>query len=149
MIGDNDPSHKIIFNNNEIVSSNKEKLSGILFDNKLSFDSHITSLYRKAGQKRSALIRTSYCLSSDQKILSLNLVVKCQFSYCPLIWMLASRDFSKALKRIHKPALGLIYNDHEITWFTMITRPLLIEYYRKTSKKSYIKKYWVFSCWNL
>ena len=77
MIGDNDPSHKIIFNNNEIASSNKEKLSGILFDNKSSFDPHITSLCTKAGQKRSALTRTSYCLTSDQKILPLNPVVKC------------------------------------------------------------------------
>ena len=30
VIGDNDPSHKITLNNNEIASSNDEKLLGIL-----------------------------------------------------------------------------------------------------------------------
>ena len=41
VIGDDDPSHKIILNNNEIASSNEEKHLGILLDSKLNFDSHI------------------------------------------------------------------------------------------------------------
>ena len=44
VIGDDDPSHKTILNNNEIASSNEENLLDILLDNKLNFDSHITSL---------------------------------------------------------------------------------------------------------
>ena len=50
VIGDDDPTHKMILNNNEIASSNEEKLLGILLDGKLNFDSHITSLCKKAGQ---------------------------------------------------------------------------------------------------
>ena len=46
-----DRSHKILLNNNEMTSSNEEKLSGILQDSKLSFESHIGSLCRKAGPK--------------------------------------------------------------------------------------------------
>ena len=37
VIGDDDPTHKIILNNNEISSSNEEKISGILLDSKLNF----------------------------------------------------------------------------------------------------------------
>ena len=44
VIGNNDVSHKIVLNNNEIASSNEEKLLGIFLDSKLNFDSHITSL---------------------------------------------------------------------------------------------------------
>ena len=55
VIGDNEPSIKITLNNNEIASSNKENPSGILLDSKLNFDSHITSICKKAGQKLSAL----------------------------------------------------------------------------------------------
>ena len=62
MIGDDDPPHKIIFNNNEIASSNEEKLLVILLDGKLNFDSHITSLCKKAGQRLSALARINYYL---------------------------------------------------------------------------------------
>ena len=35
----------------------KKKLLGILLDFKLNLDSHITSLYKKVGQKLSALAR--------------------------------------------------------------------------------------------
>ena len=60
VIGDGDPTQKIILNNNEIASSNKKKLLGILLDSKVNFNSHITSLCKKAGQKLSALARISH-----------------------------------------------------------------------------------------
>ena len=82
VIGDNEPFNKIILNNNEIASSNEEKLLGILLDIKLDFDSHITSLCKKTGQKRA---RINHCLTPNQKILLLNSVVKPQFSFCSLI----------------------------------------------------------------
>ena len=37
VIGDDDPSHKIILNNKEIASSNEEKLLDIFLNSKLSF----------------------------------------------------------------------------------------------------------------
>ena len=42
-------------NNNKIASSNEENLLGILLDSKLNFNSCITSICKKAGQKLSAL----------------------------------------------------------------------------------------------
>ena len=42
VIGDDDPSHKVILNNNDIASSNEEKLLGIFLDSKLNLVSHIT-----------------------------------------------------------------------------------------------------------
>lgn len=41
-----DLSHKIMLNNKKITSSNEEKLSGILLDSILNFESRISSLYR-------------------------------------------------------------------------------------------------------
>ena len=114
VIGDDDPSHKIILNNNEIANSNEEKLLGILLDSKLNFDSHIISLCKKAGQKLSALARINHYLTPDQKLLLLNSVLKSQVSYCPLIWMFTSRYLNNALNNIHERALHLIYNDYEL-----------------------------------
>ena len=45
VMGDDDPSHRIILNNHEIASSNEEKLLGVLLDSKLNFDSHITYFF--------------------------------------------------------------------------------------------------------
>ena len=71
-----------------------------LLENKLNFDSHITSLCKKAGQKLSALARINHYLTPDQKLLLLNSVVKSQFSYCLLIWVLTSRYLNNPLNRI-------------------------------------------------
>ena len=104
VIGCDDPTHKIIFNNNEIASSNVEKLIGILLDSKLNFDSHITCLCKKTGQKLSALAKINHYLT-HKIILLLNSVVKSQFSYCPLIWMFTPRYLNNALNSIHKRSL--------------------------------------------
>ena len=82
VIGDDDPSHKIILNNNKIASSNEEKLLGFLLDSKLNFGSHITYLYKKAGQKLSSLARINHYHTPDEKLLLLSSVLKSQFSYC-------------------------------------------------------------------
>ena len=72
-----------------------------LLENKLNFDSHITSLCKKAGQKLSAVARINHYLTQDQKLLLLNSVVKSQFNYCPLIWMFTSPYLNNALNSIH------------------------------------------------
>ena len=106
-------------NNNEIASSHKEKLLGVLLDSKLNFDSTLqirdfTSLCKKVGQKLSALARINHYLTQDLKLLLLNSVVKSQFRYRPLIWMFTSRYLNNALNKIHEKALHFIYNDYEL-----------------------------------
>ena len=50
LIGDIDPSDKIISNENETADCNKKKLLGFLLDNKLNFDSHIAFLCKEINQ---------------------------------------------------------------------------------------------------
>ena len=57
VIGDDDPSHKITLNDNEIASSSEEKLLGILLGRKLNFESHIASLCKKKQVKKLALFQ--------------------------------------------------------------------------------------------
>ena len=65
VIGDNDPPQKIILNSNEITSFNERKL----LDKKSKFESHITSLCKKAGQNVCALTKIKHSLTSVHKIL--------------------------------------------------------------------------------
>ena len=141
VIGDDDPTQKIILNNNEIASSNEEKLLGILLDSKLNFDSHITSLCKKAGQKLSALARINHYLTQDQKLLLLNSVVKSQFSYCSLIWMFTSRYLSNALNSILERALRLIYNDYELPFDKLLEDNKQKSIYQKNIESLAIETY--------
>ena len=73
-------------NGTKLASSSYEKLLGILIDSDLSFDKHIKSSCRKAGQKLNSLARISNYVTHYQKRFLLNSIIKSQFRYCPLIW---------------------------------------------------------------
>ena len=80
----------------------------------MKFDSDITSLCEKTGQKLSALARVNHFLTPDEKTLILNSVGGSQFSNCPRIWMFTSQYLNNTLNSIHERALHLIYNDCEL-----------------------------------
>ena len=82
--------HAVIGNHN-IEISKKQKLLGILLDNKLNCEKHISNLCTKASQKLSALCRVSYFMSTKQKRIIMKAFVNSQFGYCPLVWMNHSR----------------------------------------------------------
>ena len=68
VLGNRSNSDTINVNGRKLVSSSYEKLHGILIDRDLSFDKHIKSLCRKAGQKLNALTRISNYLTHDQNV---------------------------------------------------------------------------------
>ena len=86
-IGRNTENDKFEFDNLLLENSKEEVVLGVTIDNKLTFDSHIKSICRKAGQKLGALLRITNYLNSSQKKLIFSGMIKSQFSYCPLIWM--------------------------------------------------------------
>ena len=97
LLGNKSNSNTINLNGMKLVSSSFEKLLGILTDRDLSFDKHIKSLCRKAGQKLHAQARISNFVTHDQKRLLLNSIINSQFSYCPLIWMFCSRSLNNLI----------------------------------------------------
>ena len=71
----------------QIENTKREKLLDIKFDNKLSFDYHLSEICKKASRKLYSLRRvTPYMNLSKRKIL-MNAFFNWLFSYCPLIWM--------------------------------------------------------------
>ena len=51
------------------------------------FHQHTKSIFKKAGQKLSAFLRTFPYLEDKKKKVIYNTVFKSQFNYCPLVWM--------------------------------------------------------------
>ena len=84
-IGRNTENDKFEFDNLLLENSKEEVVLGVTIDNKLTFDSHIKSICRKAGQKLGALLRITNYLNSSQKKLIFSGMIKSQFSCCPLI----------------------------------------------------------------
>ena len=66
-IGRNTENNKFESDNLLLENSKEEVVLGVAIDNKLTFDSHIKSICRKAGHKFITLLRITNYLNSSQK----------------------------------------------------------------------------------
>jgi len=96
----------------EIQNSKCEKLLGILIDNNLNFQDHVSMLCKKASQKLQALSRVSKYMNHEQTKLLVNAFVTSHFSYCPLVWMMHSHKMNNRINIVHERALRVIYKDY-------------------------------------
>ena len=99
-----------------LENSKEEVTLGITIASKLTFDSHIKSTCRKAGEKLSVLSRISPYLETDEKELLFKSIVKSQFNYCPLVWMYCSRNADNLINKIQERSLRLITKDKTSTF---------------------------------
>ena len=76
---------------NQIKSSNCEKLLGIKIDNNLTFNEHLNHIIDKASHKTNALSRVAPYMNESKKRILMNSFFWSQFSYFPLVWMFHSR----------------------------------------------------------
>ena len=101
----------IMIENKQIRNSSCEKLLGVFFDSKLTFQSHIDNICKKASQKLNAISRITPYMDLNKKRLAANAFFMAQFNYCPLIWMRHNRTYNNKINRLHERCLRLIYND--------------------------------------
>ena len=79
---------QIKIENFDKTNSKSEKLLGVKFDHKLSFDGHISELCKKASRKIYTLSRVALHMNISKRGILMNAFFKSQFSYCSLVWML-------------------------------------------------------------
>ena len=77
---------------NQIIDNSKcEKLLGVKFDYKLTFNAHLDDIWKKVGLKLNALSRIAPYMDFTKKWLLVNGFFMSQFNYCPLIWLCHNR----------------------------------------------------------
>ena len=92
-----------------IWGSNKQKLLGVDIDRTLSFDEHISSLWKKAGRKLSVLARLSSYMTLTQRRVLMKSFIEAQFGYCPLVWMFHGRVLNRKINHLHERSLRIVY----------------------------------------
>ena len=130
-----DNKQKIKINETVICSSKAEKLLGILIDNKLTFDQHVSNLCVKANQKLHALSRISSYMSTKKRKLIMNSFITSQFGYCPLVWMFHSRELNNRINRIHERSLRIVYNDKQSTFHELLMRDNSVTIHQNNIRK--------------
>ena len=101
----------IMIENEQIRNSSCEKLLGVFFDSKLTFQSQIDNIWKKASQTLNVTYRTTPNMDFNKKRLAVNAFFMVQFNYCSLIWMCHNRTYNNKINRLHERCLPLIYND--------------------------------------
>ena len=102
------------FDDNLILENNKEEVGlGVTNDNKITFDSHIKNICRKAGQQLGALLRITNYLNSTQKILIFSGMIKSQPSYCTLIQMFSSRKANILINRMQERSMRILNGENK------------------------------------
>ena len=91
------------------------KAFGIHIKNKLTFELHVRSLFKKTSQQLNAFARTACSLKFDQRKLLLDTLIISQFSYALVVWMFHNQKLNNYINRIHERALRIVYQDHNPT----------------------------------
>ena len=116
-----DDNEVLNFNNITIKSSKDVELLGVQIDNYLSFNNHIKSICKKAGQKLSALLRVSSNLNMRQKKSLYKSIKKLlSFNYCPLVWMLCSKQSNNLMNKIHNRSIRISYKDQKTSYQNLL-----------------------------
>ena len=135
-IGRNTKKDKFKFDNLLLENSKEEVVLGVTIDNKLTFDSHIKNICRKACQKLGALLRITNYLNSRQKMLNFSGMITSQFSYCPLIWMFSLIKANNLINRIHERSMWIVSGDNENNFENLLGK---IERCQFTERLKFIK----------
>ena len=101
----------IMVENEQMSNSPCKKLLGVFFDSKLTFQSHIDNISKKASQKLNGISRITPYMNFNKKRLAVHAFSMAQFSYCPLIWMCHNRTYNSKINRLHQRYIRLIYKD--------------------------------------
>ena len=106
----------------QITKSTEEKLLGIKFGSKLSFENHVSSLCKKASQKLHALTRIVNYMNLYKREALMKAFVISQFNYCPLVWMFHGRKLNHRINSLHERALIVTYQDYQSTFLHLLQK---------------------------
>ena len=91
----------------KIWESAEEMLLGVTVDKNLKFNSHLSRICKKAGNKVTALSRVIKLLPFHRSRELMKTFIESQFSYCPLLWMFCSRKMNRKINHIKSFETGI------------------------------------------
>ena len=77
---------EITVNDTIIKSNEKVDLFGLTLDDKLSFETHVSAICKKASGQLNALKRLSPHLTYKSRKTAVDAFILSNFNYCPVVW---------------------------------------------------------------
>ena len=115
----------IIVDNDILNLTDDMTVLGINIDNKLNFNSHLSSMCNKAGRQLNVLQRLKGSLDSLDSASRLSIYksfIMSNFNYCPVVWMFTSKSSLLKLENIKKRALRFVLDDYASDYYDLLKK---------------------------
>ena len=123
---------EIAISNCIIRNEERVKFLGIHIDGDLKFNYHVNQFCEKASKKLNALARICISMDTRKRRTLTKAFITSQFSYCPLIWMLHSRNMEHKLNKIHRRAFQLVHEHfHDLTFEELLAKDDSVSIHKK------------------
>ena len=105
----------------DITASKSVKLLGVVVDDKLKFDDHISLICKKAAFQLNSLRRLTNVLGIKTKAVLFNSFIASNFNYCPLVWFHCNNKCILKMEKIQERGLRIIFNDYASTYSELLS----------------------------
>ena len=95
-----------------IKNSSSKKLLGVLIDNEVTFNEHVSKICKKANNKLHALSWISKYMTKDKLRTIMNVFFCSQTAYCLLIWMFHNGTLNNRINKLQERELRLVHNSN-------------------------------------
>ena len=131
----------IKIDNTDIKSSSSKKLLGVIIDNKLTFNEHVSKLCKIASNKLHVLARISKYMTKDKLRIIMNTFFSSQFACCPLIWMFHNRTLNNKINKLQERALPLFHNDNTSSFYELLQKDNSFTIHHRNIQKLALEMY--------
>ena len=108
--------------NFELTCEDSVKLLGIEIDYQLNFDTHISTICRKASQQLNIIKRLGPYLNRLNKLTIFHTFILSNFSFCPLAWHFCTEKHSKKIEKVQERALRFVYEDYNSSYDNLLKK---------------------------
>ena len=108
--------------NFELTCEDSVKLIGIEIDYQLNFDTHISTICRKASQQLNIIKRLGPYLNRLSKLTIFHTFILSNFNFCPLAWHFCTEKNSKKIEKVQERALRFVYEDYNSSYDDLLKK---------------------------
>ena len=95
-----------------ITSEPSVNILGVVIDDRLNFDEHVSMCCTKSARQLNALAGISKYLGFKSKTIIYNSFILSNFNYCPLVWHFCYKTNNQKLDKLQERSLRIVYCDY-------------------------------------
>ena len=98
------------------------KLLGILLDDQLNVNLHISNICKSASKQLKSLVRLKCFLGFEERKVLINGFILSDFNYCFLVWSISSAKSLNKVENLQKGAFRFLHNAYSSSYEELLKK---------------------------